>query len=379
MEYVYNCKGEKMIPVCVPFIGEKEQEYVIDCVKTNWISSKGKYIGEFENKFANYCGCKHGISTTSGTAALHLALASIGVGKDDEVIVSAFTMISSVFAVIYCGAKPILVDAEQETWNIDAEKIEEAITERTKAIMPVHIYGHPCDMDPIIKLAREYDLYVVEDAAEAHGAEYKGRRAGGVGDIGCFSFYANKIITTGEGGMVVTNNKGIAEKARALKDLAFSKERRFLHTDLGFNYRMTNIQAAIGLAQLEKIDELVERRRKNAYLYNCLLKDIEGIRLPIEEKWAKNVYWMYSILIEDEFGMSRDELMNKLEKKGIETRSFFIPMHKQPVFQNMGFFKGMNYPVAEELSKKGMYLPSSSGLTENEIIFICNIIEGVRK
>jgi perosamine synthetase len=237
-----------MIPVCIPFIGEKELEYVVNCIKMNWISSKGRYVEEFEDKFAKYCGCKYGVSTTSGTTALHLALASLNIKKEDEVIIPAPTMIATAFAVIYCGAKPVLVDAESETWNIDVNKIGEKITEKTKAIMPVHIYGHPSDMDPVMKLAKEHELYVVEDAAEAHGAEYKGRKAGGIGDIGCFSFYANKIITTGEGGMIVTNDEKIAEKARSLKDLAFSKERRFLHTDLGFNYRMTNIQAAIGLA-----------------------------------------------------------------------------------------------------------------------------------
>ena len=384
MEYNGDSKsksrgGGKMIPVCIPFIGEKELEYVFDCIKTNWISSKGKYVEEFERGFAEYCGCKYGVSTTSGTTALHLALASIGVGKGDEVIVPAFTMISTVFAVVYCGAKPVLVDAEPETWNIDVSKIEEKITDRTKVIIPVHIYGHPCDMDPIMKIAEEHDLYVVEDAAEAHGAEYKGRKVGGIGHIGCFSFYANKIITTGEGGMIVTNDEEIAEKAKSLKDLAFSKERRFLHTDLGFNYRMTNIQAAIGLAQLERIDELVERRRKNAHLYNELLKDIEGIRLPIEKEWAKNVYWMYSILVEDKFGMSRDELMSELEKKGIETRTFFIPMHVQPVFQNMGLFKGERYPVAEELARKGLYLPSSSGLSREEIEHICDEIRKIKR
>jgi len=368
-----------MIPVCIPFIGEKELEYVVDCIRTNWISSKGKYVEEFERKFAEYCGCKYGVSTTSGTSALHLALASLSIGKDDEVIVPAFTMISSVFAVVYCGAKPVLVDAEPETWNMDVNKIEEKITDKTKAIMPVHIYGHPCDMDPILKIAAEHDLYVVEDAAEVHGAEYKGKKTGGIGDVGCFSFYGNKIITTGEGGMIITNNEEIAEKANSLKDLAFSKERRFLHTDLGFNYRMTNIQAAIGLAQFERIDELAERRRKNAHWYNEYLDDVEGIRLPVEKKWAKNVYWMYSILIEDEFGMSRDNLMKKLEEKGIETRTFFIPMHQQLVFQKMGMFKGDSYPVAEELSRKGMYLPSGSGLKEEEIEYICNAIKSTLK
>lgn len=368
-----------MIPVCEPFIGEKESEHVLDCLKTNWISSKGKYIEEFEQRFASYCGCKYGISTTSGTTALHLALASLGIGSGDEVIVPTFTMISTVFAIVYTGAKPILVDAEPETWNMDVTKIEEKISLRTKVIMPVHIYGHPCNMDPIMEIASKYNLYVIEDAAEAHGAEYKGKRTGGIGHIGCFSFYANKIITTGEGGMVVTNNEEIASKARALKDLAHSEGRRFLHTDIAFNYRMTNIHAAIGLAQFERIDELVERRRTHAYLYNSLLKDTEGVKLPPEKEWAKNVYWMYSILIENGFGMGRDELMQRLKEKGIETRTFFIPIHQQPAFQKIGLFEGEVYPVAEELSGKGLYLPSGSGLTEKEISQVCEAVRECAK
>jgi len=311
---------------------------------------------------------------------LHLALASIGTGKGDEVIIPASTMIATAFAVIYCDATPVLVDAEPETWNMDVNKIEKKITEKTKAIMPVHIYGHPCDMDPIMKLASEHDLYVVEDAAEAHGAEYKGKKAGGIGDIGCFSFYANKIVTTGEGGMVVMNDEEIAERAKSLRNLCFPKEKRiYLHSEVGYNYRMTNIQAAIGLAQFERIDELAEMRRRNAHLYNEYLKSVKGITLPIEKEWAKNVYWMYSILIEDEFGMSRDELMGELEKKGIETRTFFISMHEQPVFLNRGLFKGERYPVAEELARKGLYLPSSSGLKEEEIKFICDAIKEIKR
>lgn len=365
-----------MIPVCASLLGEKELEYVIDCIKTNWISSKGKYVEEFEKEFARYCGCKYGITTTSGTTALHLALASIGVSKGDEVIIPAFTMVATTFAVVYCDAKPVLVDSEPETWNMDVSQIEEKITDRTKAIMPVHIYGHPCDMDPIMKIAREHDLYVVEDAAEAHGAEYKGKKTGGFGDIGCFSFYANKIITTGEGGMIVTDDEEFAERAKSLRNLCFPKEKRiYLHSEIGYNYRMTNIQAAIGLAQLERIDKLVEMRRRNARLYNECLKNVEGIKLPPEKEWAKNVYWMYSILIEPEFRMSRDKLIEELAKRGIETRTFFIPMHEQPVFRKKGLFEGESYPVAEELSRKGMHLPSGSGLREKEMQLVCNTIK----
>ena len=363
-----------MIPVCEPLLGDKELEYVTDCLKSNWISSKGKYIEEFERKFAAYCGCKYGISTTSGTTALHLAVASLGVGPGDEVIIPASTMAATALAVIYTGARPVLVDAERETWNMDVTQIKEKITPKTKALLPVHIYGHPCDMDPIMEIAQRHNLYVIEDAAEAHAAEYRGRKAGSIGQVSCFSFYANKIITTGEGGMVVTNDQRIAERARRLKDLAHSPEKRFLHTDIGFNYRMTNIQAAIGLAQLERIDELAEMRRRNAYFYNSRLKDIPGITLPAEKEWVKNVYWMYGILIEDEFGMSRDELMKRLREKGIETRTFFIPMHQQPAFLNKGLFKGESYPVAEELAERGLYLPSGSGLTRDQIEYISNMI-----
>lgn len=368
-----------MIPVCEPFLNGRELEYVTDCIKTNWISSQGKYIEEFENKFANYCRCKYGITTTNGTTALHLALVSLGIGKGDEVIIPTFTMVATAFAVAYTGAKPVLVDADEETWNIDVNKIEEKISPATKAILPVHIYGHPCEMDEIMDIAKNHDLYVIEDAAEAHGSEYKGEKVGGFGKINCFSFYANKIITTGEGGMVVTNDFTIAERARRMKDLAHSKNKRFLHTDLAYNYRMTNLQAALGLAQLEKIEDYVNFRRSHAYLYNNLLQNIRGIRLPPEKKYVKNVYWMYGILINNEFGINRDELAQKLKSKGIETRDFFIPVHQQPAFLKMGLFKDELYPVADLLCKSGLYLPSGSGLTEDQINQVCDSVETISR
>lgn len=369
-----------MIPVCIPTIGEEELKNVEEAIKTNWISSKGRFVKEFEEKFAEYLGVKYAVSTTSGTTAIHLALASLKIREGDEVIVPSFTMIASVLPIIYQGAKPILVDADEKTWCINVDKIEEKITDKTKAIMPVHIYGHPCDMDKINEIAEDYDLYVIEDAAEAHGAEYKGKKAGSLGDIACFSFYANKIITTGEGGMIVTDNKKIYERAKLLKDLAFISKRRFLHYHIGFNYRMTNLQAAIGLAQLKKIDKLAEARRKNAYIYNKYLKDVDGIILPPEEPWAKNVYWMYSILVKkDNFGLSAEELALKLKENGIETRPFFVPMHRQPVFLKLGLFKDEKYPIAEWLSKSGLNLPSSSSLREDEIKFITEKIREVKE
>ena len=368
----------RMIPVCEPTIGKDELKNVTNCIETNWISSIGKYIKEFEEKFSKYCNAKHGITTNSGTTALHLALISLDIGGGDEVILPTLTMVATADAVVYTGAKPVFVDSEPKTWNIDVKKIEEKINDKTKAIIPVHIYGHPVDMDAILEIAKKYNLYVIEDAAEAHGAEYKGKKVGCLGDIGCFSFYANKIITTGEGGMIVTNDDEIAEKARLLKDLAHSKEKRFLHNFIGFNYRMTNLQAAVGVAQLEKIEKFVRMRRNNAMLYNSLLGNIKGITLPVEEEWAKNVYWMYSILIEDDFGIDRDELRIQLKKNGIETRTFFIPMHQQPIFKKMGLSEG-NCPVADELSRKGLYLPSSSSLTEKDIRFVCQNIKKIKE
>lgn len=368
-----------MIPVCEPVIGDEEREYLLDALSKNEISgSFGKYIDLFEKEFSQYCGTKFGITTTSGTTALHLALASLSIRKNDEVILPAFTNIATAYAVVYCGAKPVVVDSDPLTWNIDPNKIEDKITENAKVIMPVHIYGHPVDMNPILNLADNYNLSVVEDCAEAHGAEYLGRKVGGLGDIGCFSFYANKIITTGEGGMIVTNSKEFAEHAKLLRNLAFSKQRRFLHYHLGFNYRMTNIQAAIGLAQIRKIEMIIEKKRAIGKLYNSLLNNVEGITLPTEMDYAKNVYWMYGILVHSrKAGLDRDTMMSELHKRGIETRGFFIPMNKQPAFIKMGYFKNESCPVAEELSEKGFYLPSSINLEEDKIELIVSTIKDI--
>jgi perosamine synthetase len=370
---------DMMISVCEPLVGQRELEYVTNCINTNWISSKGEYIEKFEDEFAGYCGCKYGVTTTSGTTALHLALATLGIGKGDQVIVPSLTMTASVFPIIYTGAKPVLVDSDTAIWNIDPAKIEAKINKNTKAIMPVHLYGHPCDMEPIMDIAEKYNLYVVEDAAEVHGAEYKGRKMGSIGDMGCFSFYANKIITTGEGGMIITNSEEMADRARRLRDLAHSRQKRFMHTDIGFNYRMTNIQAGMGLAQLEQIDRFIAMRRQNAHFYNSRLKELPGIILPPEREWAKNTYWMYAVVLQDEFGLSRDQLMEELAKRGVETRAFFIPMHLQPCFKDLGLFINETYPVAEELGRRGLFLPSSTGLAQEEKTYICDCIEEIQK
>ena len=304
----------------------------------------------------------------------------MGIGKGDEVIIPTFTMIACCNAVIYSGAKPVLVDSELDTWNLDIDKIEEKITAKTKAIMVVHTYGHPVDMDKVKKIAEKHKLYIIEDAAEAHGAEYNGKKIGSLADIACFSFYANKILTTGEGGMVITNNQKWAEKAKLLRNHYFGQP-RFLHQGLGYNYRLTNMQAALGLAQLERIEELVKARRNNAFTYNQFLKDVPGLTLPPEKDWAKNVYWMYGLLVNDNFGLSMPQLREKLLEKGIDSRTFFIGMHQQPAYQKDDLrFPDLNgnYPISEQLTQKGFYLPSSSHLTKEQIIFITDTIKNIQ-
>jgi len=309
----------------------------------------------------------------NGTIALHLALATLGLEPGDEVIIPAFTMIATANAVTYLNAKPVLVDSEMATWNMDPEQIEAKITPRTRAISVVHTYGHPVDMDAVNDIAARHGLFVLEDAAEAHGATYKGRQVGSLGDAACFSFYGNKIITTGEGGMITTNREDVARLAWNLRDHAFSTDRHFWHKFVGFNYRMTNLQAAIGLAQTEQLETFVAARRAHAAQYTRLLKEIPGIVTPPEATWARNVYWMYGILLDKEFGMSRDELRARLARRGIETRTFFIPMHCQPVYFDQ--YRGERYPVAEDLCRRGLYLPSASSLTSHDIEVVVDAIK----
>jgi perosamine synthetase len=364
--------NSSIIPVCEPTLGGNEAKYVLDCVESNWISSAGKYIPLFEEKFAAECDCKYGTACANGTVALHLGLAALGIGPGDEVIIPTFTMVATINAVAYTGATPVLVDSEPCTWNMDVDQIAAKITPRTKVIIPVHTYGHPVDMDPLMELADKHGIVVLEDAAEAHGAEYKGRRAGGLGHAAAFSFYGNKIITTGEGGMITTNDEKLAKLTQNLRDHAFSSERHFWHKYMGFNYRMTNLQAAVGLAQTEQMDKFVELRRRNAAMYSDLLKEIPGVVTPPEAGNCRNVFWMYSILVEEEFGMSRDQIRAYLAKHGIETRTFFIPMHLQPIYYEA--FKGQRYPVAEMLCKSGFYLPSASSLKPEQIKFIVQVM-----
>jgi perosamine synthetase len=374
---VTQALGEtSFIPVCEPTLGGNELAYVSEAIRTNWISSAGRYIQAFEQSFATACEAAHGIACTNGTTALHLAMAVLGLGPGDEVILPTFTMIATPNCVRYTGATPVLVDSERSTWNFDLDQVADAIGPNTKAIIPVHTYGHPVDMDALNELAEEHGIWVVEDAAEAHGARYKGRRVGGLADAGCFSFYGNKIITTGEGGMITTNNAEIAKLARNLRDHAFSTERHFWHRYVGFNYRMTNLQAAVGLAQTERLEDYVAARRRNAALYSELLAGIEGLTTPPEVGDVENVFWMYGILIEAEsFGMSRNELREVLAGRGIETRTFFIPIHYQPIYYEA--YRGRSFPVAEELCAQGLYLPSASSLTAPQVRYVAEAIRDI--
>jgi perosamine synthetase len=361
-----------MIPVSEPNLSGKEIEYVTDCIKTNWISSIGKYVTRFEEMFAQFCGTSHALTASSGTTALHLALSALGIQEGDEVILPDLTFVASANAIQYCGARPVFVDVDKKTWNIDPARIEKHITNKTKAIMVVHLYGQPCDMDEVVKIAKQNNLKVIEDAAEAHGAEYNNMRVGSIGDVGIFSFYGNKIITTGEGGMVTTNNEELVKKMRMLRDHAMSNTKRYWHYMVGYNYRMTNLQSAIGVAQMEQIDQFIEKKRENAELYNTFLSKINSLTLPPEVKKCKNVYWMYSVLIEDNFGLSRDAVMLRLKKKGIDTRPFFYPLHQLPMYKTRN-----NYPVSNELSRKGINLPSATTLTENDIRIVCDTLSSL--
>lgn len=361
-----------MIPVSEPWLGDKELEYVTDCINSGWISSIGKYVEMFEEKFSQYCDMRYGVSTSNGTTALHLALTALGIGKGDEVLVPDLTFIATANAVTYCNAKPVFVDSHPDYWCINPEKIEEKITKNTKAIIPVHLYGHPCDMDPIMDLARDHDMYIIEDVAEAHGAKYKGRVLGSFGDISCFSFYGNKIITTGEGGMCLMNDEELMERSKLLRDHAMSREKRYWHDLIGFNYRLTNIQAAIGIAQLEKIDKIIEIKRKNAQYYAEGLRELDNrglITLHPQMPWAKNVYWMYSIIFKRLNGLSRDKLICRLKDEGIDTRPFFYPMHVLPPYVS-----NIKFPIAQSLSEHGINLPSSAKLTKETIDHISHSI-----
>jgi len=362
---------KKQIPVYEPVLGQEELDLLEDCIRTRWISSLGKYISRFERSFARYCRCPHAAATANGTAALHLAVMALGIGKGDEVIIPDLTYVATANSVAYTGAKVVLADVSEDTWTIDVGRIESAVTKRTKAIIAVHLYGHPCDMDQIMDLAHAKGLKVIEDAAEAHGSEYKGKRVGALGDIGCFSFYGNKVITTGEGGMVVTSDPDINARVRALLDHMMDPQRRYYHPEIGYNYRMTNMQAAVGCAQMKRLNGLVAAKRRVAKMYSERLRRIEGVSLPPEMGWARNVFWLYTIRLDSGFGLTADELAHRLIKEGIDTRPVFLPMHLLPMYATR-----RRFPVSEKLAQTGLSLPSSPMLPEDDVERVC---ESIRK
>ena len=369
-----------MIPVNEPVLGEREKELLNVCIDTGWISSGGPFVRQFEEEMACRVGRKYGVAVCNGSAALDVSVAALGIGKGDEVIMPNFTIISCAAAIVRAGASPILVDCDPHTWNMDVDQIEAKITSKTKAIMVVHIYGLPVDMDPVLALAEKYGLKIIEDAAEMLGQTYKGRACGSFGDISTFSFYPNKHVTTGEGGMVLTDDDTLTAQCKSLRNLCFQKEKRFVHEELGWNFRMTNMQAALGIAQLKRLDECVAKKRLMGQRYTELLSDFEALELPVAKtEYADNIYWVYGIVLKDGFPLNAKEVMQRMNQKSIGTRPFFWPMHEQPVFRKMGMFKGESYPVAERIARRGFYIPSGLGLTEDSMDKVVHYLSEIVK
>jgi perosamine synthetase len=358
-----------MIPVFTPWLPASARGYVLDCLDSGWISSLGLYVPRFEEELARFCEARHAVATANGTVALHLALAVLGIGPGDEVLVPDLTFVATANAVHYTGASPVLVDVDPRTWGIDPEDARRKLTPRTRAVIPVHLYGRPVDLDPLLALAAEHGLEVVEDAAEAHGARYKGRRVGALGRVGAFSFYGNKIFTTGEGGALVTNDSELAARAAFLRDHAMDPQRRYYHPEIGFNYRMTNIQAALGCSQLEHADEILGRRQAIARAYDAGLAGIPGLAQAVPMPWEESICWMYSVLVEPAFGADRDAVAAGLRARGIDSRPFFVPLHEMPPYRCDGAF-----PAATLLSRQGINLPSGTALTAGEIATVCGAL-----
>ena len=365
-----------MIPVNEPVLTDEDFDFVKDAFKSGWISSAGKYIEQFENSWAEYCGMKYGICVSNGTAAIQLALQAAGIGENDEVIMPSFTIISCAQAITNLNAIPVLVDSDINTWCMDVNAIESKITKHTRAIMVVHMYGHPVDMDLVMNLAKKYNLIVIEDAAEVHGAQYLSKRGtssekwqtcGGIGHISTFSFFANKLITTGEGGMVLTSDPAINERALSLRNLCFNTERRFRHYELGYNYRLTNMQAAVGVSQVKRIANIVKSKVEIGQYYQNKLSQISGVQLQKQEAWAKSVFWVNCVVLDENLNCTVENFCNKLKTLGIDTRPFFLGMHEQPVFLDKGLFVGEVYPVAERIAKQGFYLPSGLSLNKQQV------------
>jgi perosamine synthetase len=356
------------VPVNEPLLDGREKEYLTRCIETGWISSEGPYVHEFESQFARRVARTHGVAVCNGSAALEVAVAALGIGEGDEVILPALTIISCAAAVVRAGALPVLVDADPMTWNMDVSQIERKISHRTKAVMMVHIYGLPVDVDPVLTLSQKHDLRVIEDAAEAHGQTYKGKPCGSFGDISVFSFYPNKLVTTGEGGMLLTDRDDLADLCRSYRDLCFQPSRRFVHERLGWNMRMSNLQAAVGLAQLERLADFVERKRRMGRRYSERLAHLSSLQLPqARTSQAENLYWVYGVVLGEDAPLDAAEAMRRLGERGIGTRPFFWPMHEQPVFLKRGLFLEESYPVAERLARRGFYVPSGLALTETQM------------
>lgn len=365
------------IPVNEPLLNGNEKKYLCECIDTGWISSEGPFVKKFEQKMSASVDRKYGIAVSNGTAAVEVACQALGITKDDEVIMPTFTIISCAMAVTKLGAVPVLIDSDINNWNMIVDDIEAKITEKTKAIMIVHLYGLPINVDKVLKLAKKYNLKVIEDAAEMHGQTYNGKPCGSFGDISTFSFYPNKHVTTGEGGMVVTDDEILAERCRTLRNLCFRKDIRYVHDEISDNYRFTNLQAAVGLAQLERLDEFVQIKRDMGKFYTEKLQGVRGIQLPIEKtSYADNIYWVYGIVLKNEVEIDNREIQKLLANEGIGTRTFFWCIHEQPVYKKMGLFNGEQYKNAEYLARKGFYIPSGLALTKEQM---SKVVDGVVK
>lgn len=369
---------ESFIPVNEPLLDGHEKKYLCECIDSGWISSEGPFVQRLEQEFATRMGRRFGIAVANGSVALDAAVAALGLGPGDEVILPAFTIISCAAAIMRAGATPVLVDSEPGTWNMDIRQVEQKITSRTRAVMAVHIYGLPVDMDTLLAITQPRGIKVIEDAAQMIGQTCRGRPCGGFGDMSTFSFYPNKHITTGEGGIIVTDDEGLAERCRSLRNLCFIPGKRFVHEELGWNFRMSNLQAALGCAQLERLDTFITRKRKMGRHYDELLGDVSGIQGPLARTaWAENIYWVYGLVLDDELPFDAEEAMRRLTAQGVGCRPFFWPMHEQPVFRRMGLFAEDRYPVAERLARRGFYLPSGLALTESQIHRVADAVKKV--
>ena len=368
-------KTHAPIPVNTPLLDGNEARYLAECIETGWISSEGPFVGQFERGIAALAGQRHGIAVSNGSVAIDAAITALDIGPGDEVIMPTFTIISCAAQIVRAGAIPVVVDADPVTWNMDVSRIAERITPRTKAIMVVHIYGLPTDMDPVMALAKQHGLHVIEDAAEVHGQTYRGRPCGSFGSLSTFSFYPNKHVTTGEGGMIVTDDDKLAERCRSLRNLCFKPSPRFVHEELGWNFRMTNLQAALGVAQLERLDQFLARKKRMGKVYTELLSGLKGVQLPATKTaYAENHYWVYGVVLDDDVPFDAAEAMKRLAQAGVGTRPFFYPMHEQPVFRKAGLFRNESHPVAERIARRGFYLPSGLALSEEQIAISANAL-----